>query len=648
VRISVPQAWLHAGGQAATGIALALAERRSTGLGQHVDVSAQQALMQTAFPGIVTACNDYAMPHRTSGGILILNYHLQFVYPAADGHVSITLLFGDTIGRFTQRLMTWVFETGHCDEVIRDIDWIDFGLRLFTEPEVAPQQLEEAKAAIGSFTSSMTRAELFDEAQRREVLLAPVLTPGELVGVEHLRERDFWDRVDDPRVGPVTAPGDWAKPSARPLAHRGLPPDLDQHGEEIRLAARSPSVPTDAHPSRQRPLEGLKVLDTTWVYAGPFTTRLLADFGATVIKVEGPQRFDAARSGGGGLKGDVSPDASIQFGTLNAGKLGVTLDLNVEEGRAVMRDLVEWADVLIESYTPGTMDDWGLGYENLREINPSLIMLSTSLMGQTGPLSTFAGFGNLAGAVTGFYEVTGWPDRAPAGPFLAYTDYIVPNFMVPLLCAALEERELVGVGQHLDFAQAEASIHFLSSAVLEHTVNGAARTRTGNADPFLAPHSMFRCSGEDEWVAVVCESDAQWRELTSVLDRGDLADLTTTERLDREAEIDEVIGRWTSERSPAAVEDTLQAVGVPAHRVQNADGCFADPQLAHRRHWMRVEHPIHDEMVVEAPRFQLSRTPHVVTRSGPTLGEHNDQVLRDVLGYDDDRVIELAISGAIG
>lgn len=647
IRISVPQGWAHAGGQAASAVALALAQRRTSGLGQHVDVSAQQALMQTAFPGIVTAANDYPLVGRTSGGILTMNYHLQFVYPAADGHVSITLLFGGTIGRFTGRLMAWVQEAGFCDPELGELDWVEFGMRLFTEPEVAPNQLEDAKAAITAFTSSRTRAELFEEAQARQVLLAPVLTPGELVEVEHFDARAFWSTVNDPVRGPVTAPGDWARPSRGSLAPWTAPPALGAHSEEV-SAPRAPVLRPDAVAHDRRPLEGLKVLDTTWVYAGPFVTRLLSDFGAEVIKVEGPERFDASRSGGGALKGDLSPDASIQFGTLNAGKRGLTLDLNVAEGRDVFRDLVRWADVVIESYTPGTMADWGLDYAALREINPALIMLSTSLMGQTGPLATFAGFGNLAGAITGFYEVTGWSDRPPAGPFLAYTDYIVPSFMVPLLIAALEQRDRDGVGQHLDFAQAEAAIHFLSSAVLEHTVNGDARSRAGNGSTFMEPHGVYRCDGDDRWVAVVCETDRQWRSLAGVLGRVELGGLSLDERLERAAELDEMIESWAAGRSAASIEEELQSVGVPAHRVQNADECFVDPQLVHRGHWMTVGHPIHDEMVVEAPRFQLSRTPHVVARSGPALGEHNDEILRHVLGYDDDRVVALALAGAIG
>ena len=674
LRITAPQSWLHAGSHAAVGTALALRQRDRSGYGQHVDISAQQAMMQTAFPGHVHAPNQYPSARRTSGGILLLNFHLQFVYPATDGYVSITLLFGDTIGRFTARLMEWVREEGCCSDELAALDWIDFGMRLFTDPDSAPGQLEETKAAITRLTSTRTRAELFAEAQRRELLLAPVYAPAELTGVEHFIERGYWDSVDDPALGAVLTPGAWAKPSSTPLRTLSAPPALGAHTEAVKAKPRSALLDAadklrsgGGDPSSPRPLEGIKVLDTTWVYAGPFTTRVLADFGATVVKVEGPARFDASRGSGGGLKGDMGPDASIQYGTLNAGKLGVTVDLNTAEGREVLCDLAEWADIYVESYTPGTLDDWGIGYETLSARNPSLIMLSTSLMGQTGPLATFAGFGNLAGAITGYYEMTGWPDRAPAGPFLAYTDYVTPQYMVPLLLAALDARDAdpQGRGQHLDFAQAEAAMHFLATEVLEHTVNGTAATRQGNADAFLCPHGMYPCdSGEadpdnpleppDPWVAVVCETEHQWQSLCEVLASDgrpmpvDLAGLDAAARLARTADVDAAIAAWAARHTPAQAEAALQAAGVPAHANQNSLGCFTDPQLIHRNHWMDVEHPVHDRMIVEAPRLQLSTTPHAVTRSGPTLGEHNDHVLRDILHYDDDRIIELALANAIG
>ncbi|WP_419842896.1 CoA transferase [Candidatus Poriferisodalis sp.] len=680
LRITAPQSWLHAGSHAAVGTALALRQRDRSGYGQHVDVSAQQAMMQTAFPGIVAAPNAYPSARRTSGGILLLNFHLQFVYPAADGYVSVTLLFGDTMGRFTARLMDWVREEGCCDDELAALDWVDFGMRLFTDPDLAPSQLETTKAAIARLTRSRTRAELFAQAQRRELLLAPVYSPAELTGVEHFSERGYWDTVEDPAWGSVVAPGAWCKPSGAPLRSLGGPPALGAHTAAVK--AKPPSALLEAAArvragssggegrgdrSNPRPLAGINVLDTTWVYAGPFTTRVLADFGATVIKVEGPARFDASRGGGGGLKGDMSPDASIQYGTLNAGKLGVTIDLNVAEGREAFCDLAAWADIFVESYTPGTLDAWGIGWQTLSARNPSLVMLSTSLMGQTGPLATFAGFGNLAGAITGYYEMTGWPDRPPAGPFLAYTDYVTPQYMVPLLLAALDARDADprGRGQHLDFAQAEAAVHFLAAEVLEHTVNGTAAGRMGNADAFMCPHAMYACasSGDgsgnpleapDPWVAVVCETEQHWASLCGVLEgdgqpvQADLVALDAAGRLARSGDVDDAVAAWAAARTPEEAQAALQAVGVPAHACQNSHGCLGDPQLVHRGHWMEVEHPLHERMIVEAPRLQLSATPHHLTRSGPSLGEHNNLVLRDILGYDDDQVVKLAAAGALG
>ncbi|HEU4842178.1 MAG TPA: CoA transferase, partial [Ilumatobacteraceae bacterium] len=195
VRTSVPQAWLHAGAEAAVGALLALTERATSGRGQHVDVSAQQAVLQAAIPGVLLAPNDNPEAQRTSGGILTGPIHLQFVYPASDGYVSITLLFGTMIGPFTARLMQWVHEEGHCSAEMRDWDWPAFGLRLATTEEGAAE-LEATKAAITALTSSHTKAELFAEARRRRLLLAPVATAAELVANDHMRSRGYWAEVD--------------------------------------------------------------------------------------------------------------------------------------------------------------------------------------------------------------------------------------------------------------------------------------------------------------------------------------------------------------------------------------------------------------------------------------------------------------------
>jgi crotonobetainyl-CoA:carnitine CoA-transferase CaiB-like acyl-CoA transferase len=624
VRTSVPQAWLHAGAEAAVGALLALTERQRGGRGQHVDISAQQAVMQAGIPGVLLAPNDNPEAQRTSGGILAGPLHLQFVYPAADGHVSITLLFGSMIGPYTQRLMAWVCEEGHCNGEMRDWDYDAFGLRMVTTEE-GPRELEQIKAAVTALTSRFTKAELFAEAQRRKILLAPVATAAELVADEHLRDRGYWVDVDG-----RTCPGPFVRSTAWELPVLPAPPEIGANA----LAAR-PAVTVTPAPNRDDgglPLAGLKVVDLTWVYAGPLATRVLADFGATVVKIEGPAHPDASRAGGGVINGDFGPEGSVAFAHFNCGKLGLALDLRTESGRDVLHDLVRWADVLLESFTPGVMEAWGLDYESLRHVNPGLVMVSTSLMGQTGPLSEFAGFGNLAGAITGFYELTGWPDRAPAGPFLAYTDYVAPRYLMASLLAALDWRRATGCGQHLDLSQAEASIHFLAPAIIDHTVNGAHPTRMGNADRYHHPHGVYPCAGHDEWVAIACETEEQRVALTDVV--GGLTD--------------EVIAEWTAERAVGEVEATLQAVGVPVHGVQNSAACWRDPQLLHRDHYLTVEHPVHGSCVVEASRIVLSRTPAVVRRANPTMGEHNDHVLREILGYDDDKVTELVIAGALG
>jgi crotonobetainyl-CoA:carnitine CoA-transferase CaiB-like acyl-CoA transferase len=570
--------------------------------------------------------NDNPPLGRTAGGILYGSSHLQFVYPALDGYVSITFLFGETIGPFTSRLMDWVHEEGHCDASMRDWNWMEFGLRLVTTEE-GPLELEAAKDAITRLTSSKTKAELFAEAQRRQLLLAPVTTPAELVADEHLREREYWDVVDG-----RTYPGPFVKASGSPLPTLEAAPAVGRDTHRLLPARpRTPELPATPAPVGL-PLAGVNIIDLSWVYAGPLMTRVLADFGATIVKVEGPLRPDAARGGGGALHGDLGHEGSIQFAHFNCGKLGLSLDLNNADARAVLLDLVRWADVLVESYTPGVMAAWGLDYDSLRLVNPELVMMSTSLMGQTGPLSTFAGFGNLAAAIAGFYELTGWPDRSPAGPFLAYTDYVAPRFSLAAVLAALDWRRRSGRGQHLDFSQAEAAIHFLAPAILDHTVNGTHPTRQGNRDVFLTPHGVYPCAGEDRWAAIVCETDEQRRAL-----EGEIGGLT-----------DDDISTWTATRDIAEVEKTLQALGVPVHGVQNSAECWTDPQLQHRRHFLTVDHPVHGTCVVEGPRFELSRTPGVVRRTGPMLGEHNDVVLRQLLGYGDDRITQLAIAGALG
>jgi benzylsuccinate CoA-transferase BbsF subunit len=228
-------------------------------------------------------------------------------------------------------------------------------------------------------------------------------------------------------------------------------------------------------------------------------------------------------------------------------------------------DLVRWADVVCESFTPGIMKKLGLDYETLRQVKPDVIMLSTCLMGQTGPLAGFAGYGNLAAAMTGFYDLTGWPDRPPAGPFGAYTDYIAPRYNAAAILAALEHRRLTGAGQHIDLSQAEAALHFLAPAILDYTVNGVVATRDGNRDHEQAPHGVYPCAGADRWVAIAARDDRDWRALCAALGAPALAAdarfATAAARLAARDEVDALVANLTAPLEMEEIErrPTLQA-----------------------------------------------------------------------------------------
>jgi len=400
------------------------------------------------------------------------------------------------------------------------------------------------------------------------------------------------------------------------------------------------------------PLKDVKICDFMWVMAGPASTRILADYGATVVRIESPTRVDTARTLQPYHGNQLGPDSSGLFANCNAGKFGISLDLGNPAARAVVHDLVRWADVLTESFSPKAMRAWGFDYESLRKVNPGVIMLSSCLMGQTGPLAKVAGFGNMAAAISGFTNLTGWPDRPPSGVFGAYTDYVAPRFTAVAILAALDHRRRTGQGQYIDQSQAECAIHFLGPAILDYTVNGRVEERSGNSDAAFAPHGVYPAAGDDNWVAIVCRDDDDWRRLCAAMENDDLARdsryASAAGRLGHRDAIDSSIAAWSRKFDRTALQFRLQSHGVPAHQVQNSADAYADPQFAHRKHFVALDHPTLGKFTVEGPRAKLSRTPAKVRRAAPSLGQDNQHVLESILGYDETQISELVASGAIG
>ena len=400
------------------------------------------------------------------------------------------------------------------------------------------------------------------------------------------------------------------------------------------------------------PLADVKVLDFMWVLAGPGITRSLADYGATVVRVEAVTRTDPVRTVGPFKDNQVTLEGSALWWNNNAGKYGITLDMAKPGARAVVHDLVRWADVVTESFSPKAMKAWDLDYAALRKIKPDIIMISSCLMGQTGPLARFAGFGNLAAALCGFYNLVGWPDRTPSGPFSAYTDYIAPRFGLAALMAALIHRKLTGEGQYIDQAQAESALQFLAVPLVDNAANGRQYNPVANYDAAYAPHGVYPAAGDDRWVAIACRTEAQWGALCAAMDQPELAHdsryQTFVGRQHDRAALDLAISAWTRHLEPQVIERKLQAVGVAAHTVQNTFDLAADPQFAHRDHFLEAPHSTLGRTSVENSRFKLSRTPAQVTRGAPALGEYNQYVLAQLLDYREEQISELAVEGIFG
>lgn len=399
-------------------------------------------------------------------------------------------------------------------------------------------------------------------------------------------------------------------------------------------------------------LDGLKVADFSWAAAGPIATRMLADHGATVVRVESREHIDSVRITGPFRDDQRGVNRSGFYADFNSSKYSLALNMRRPEAFPVARRLIEWSDVVVESFTPRVMRGWALAYEQIVHWKPDTIMLSSCMQGQTGPYRDYSGFGNQGAAMAGIHSVTGWPDRIPAGPKGAYTDAIAPRYTIAAILAAVDYRDRTGIGQYIDLSQVEAAISgFFGTEVLDYTVNGRRAVPTGNRSRSAAPYGAFPCAGDDEWITIAIESDEAWQAFRDVM--GDPAWAAsagfalTSGRLEAQDEIESSIAAWTAGWNATELLALLQAAGIPAGLVQKAKDLFADPQLAHRAHFRPLDHVEMGTVSYNGPAHELSETPAVLRWAAPLLGEHTDHVLRTFLGYDESDVKQMFDDGLL-
>ena len=400
---------------------------------------------------------------------------------------------------------------------------------------------------------------------------------------------------------------------------------------------------------KQQALAGIRVVSFCWAAAGPIIIRTLAEHGAEVIRVESSVIPDPSRSSPPFKDTIPGLNRSGYYAIYHDNIYGVTLNLRHPKGIELAKRLTARADIVGESFSPGTMSKLGLSYEELRKVKPDIILFSCSNLGQTGPYARQSGMGTQLTGYSGFFELLGYPEREPQLPQGAYTDIICPYFAVPALMAALCYRRRTGKGQYLDISQYEGAIQFLSPLVLDYEVNGRINKRIGNRCSFAAPHNAYPCYGNDRWCVIAVFSDEEWQSFCRALDNPEWAKdakfSTMLARKENELELDRLVGEWTKRFTPQEVMIKMQSAGVAAAVVETCQELYNDLQLQHREHFREVEHPEIGKYHCEAPAFKLSKTPANINRPAPCLGQHNEYVYTKLLGLSDREFKELAVEG---
>ncbi len=618
---------------AATATLAAYTRALSTGVGEHIDLSVQAFIASFLEQAIVY----YSYLGRVASR---LGQHYMYpwgMYECQDGLIFLVCPEEDQWQRLVDLMghpewTTWEIFSGRTNRI---------------------KNQDALKVYLEEWTRQWKVEDLFHAGQARRLCFAPVLTMAGLARQEQLHARRFFIDVTHPRAGTLThfgAPYQLHEPWWR---IRRPAPLLGEHNEEVisrrSSVVSSPSPTPSTQPlaaSPRLPLEGLRVADFSWVWAGPYCTMHLAYLGAEVIKIESQAHLDLMRRLPIAPKG-VKPgyDASGPFNQWNQGKKSIRLNLGKAEGVALAKELIQQSDVVIENFATGVMDGMGLGYEELQKLKPDVIMVSISGYGHTGPLKEYMGYGPAIPPLTGLSALTGYQNGPPQELGVSIGDPNAGIMAAAAICAALAARKRTGRGQYIDVPLWTAATVLAAEGWMEYAMNGKEPPRQGNRDVSMAPHNCFRCRGEDAWVAIACGAEEEWRALCHVMDQPQLIDhphfRTVSDRKAHEDELEQLITAWTTQHDRWEITRSLQAVGVAAFPSLSSKDLVEDAQLNKRGFFARLPHPQVGVQTHTGIPWILTNAPNGVRSPAPLLGQHTDEILRDVLGYADEDIVRL-------
>ncbi|MEO8308918.1 MAG: CoA transferase [Pseudomonadota bacterium] len=582
----------HADMVAAAGAMAAHYERGIDGTGQHVDVSIQQVAMSRNINGVLVWQFDRRKLDRAGGRIAYGKVRVRVIWKLADGWCFHALMTGRLGAPANQALSAWMDEGGF-ENPMQGVDWFAYNR------STLPQETRETwEAAMAAFFATRTKAEIATEGMRRGTNACVVNEPRDVLADRHLSARGFFDTA-----------------SGLPERFAGF--------REGKLAVATAATRTGKRPG---PLSGVKVLDFAWALVGSTTTKTLGDLGAEVVKIETRSRPDLARVDVQVSASNVkSLDDKPWFAHLNTSKRSLSLNLKQPESRSVLEPLIDWADVVVENFSPGTMAKLGLDYDSLVVRNPGVVMVSGSVFGQTGPMAREWGVDGTGGALSGRTYLTGFPQGDPVIPgAVPYGDVIVPFVMAGGVAAALQYRRKTGRGCHIDASMYEICVQQMRDFMVIAN-SGVHPQRLGNADPAVYFQDVFRAAGEDRWVAISTFSATEHALLLEIAGSD--------------------IGAWTARRTDREIMEILQQGGIAAGVLQDCEDMMEnDPQLAGRGSLVMLDHPLLGQFGHMATPLRFSRSSFAPFRA-PSMGEHCREVTRSICGLDEEQFLLLEGKG---
>ncbi|MCE2389919.1 MAG: CoA transferase [Proteobacteria bacterium] len=638
LRCSEPSGYSHVGPEAAMAALTGLASGRP----QVIDVSIQESVIVASMGALWEYARERGSRGKRIGPRMGAT---REIWRCKDGWLSFGLR-GGVARAPTYKKMTLILEA----EGLANAAWSERDWDAFNQNRLTAQEIREIEAPLAEYFARHPMLELYELAASENIMLATANSPREIYASSQLAAREMFGELGDADGFPLRfAIARSASGEVEPIDARSPAPELDSGPEPgwetrpagtVRAGAERPAAAGGAW-------AGTRIVEFGSGAAGPIASRYFAEHGADVVRVESRSRPEFLRTMAVAAGTPHGLEGNSLFSALNVGKRSVALNLKRPEGVEVARRLIDWADLVLENFSPRAMRGFGLDYATLSEEMPELVMVSSCMNGQTGPHRNYPGFGSQGSALGGYTLLTGWPDREPVGPFGTITDSLAPRFCATAMASALLFHRRTGRGVHIDISQVEAALYSLSPWLLDYSVNGRVTTGMGNRSPRAVPHGAFPCSGEDRWVALAAWTDQEWERLAAIVGVEDPALGELAARSERIDEVEAAVAAWTRGRSREEAVETLQSAGLEAVPVQDWDDLLHDPQLAARGHIQPIEHALLGECFHQHNGFRLSDATAHYPRSAPQIGEHNREVLTEFLGYDAAEIERLEASGGV-